>query len=52
MQSPNRGGVRPHTYGVVLHSTRGGASSYDAEYRATLRVLLEAKGGLTYGLHL
>lgn len=36
MQSPNRGGVRPHTYGVVLHSTRGGASSYDAEYRAKL----------------
>lgn len=35
-QSPNHSGRRLRTRGVVIHSTRGGASSQQAEYNATL----------------
>lgn len=35
-QSPHHSGRRLRTRGVVIHSTRGGASSQQAEYTATL----------------
>lgn len=34
--SPNHGGIRLITRGCVLHSTRGGAQTVEAEYTATL----------------
>lgn len=34
--SPNYGGTRSQTLGCVLHSTRGGASTPEAEFKATL----------------
>ena len=34
--SPNHGGPRPGTMGVVIHSTRGNTSSHYEEYAATL----------------
>lgn len=33
--SPNHGAVRARTRGIIIHSTRGGASSFDAEFEAT-----------------
>jgi hypothetical protein len=36
MPSPNHGGARALTIGCVLHATRGGAATPDAEFRGTL----------------
>jgi N-acetyl-anhydromuramyl-L-alanine amidase AmpD len=35
--SPNRGGPRAYTDGIIVHSTRGAAQTYDQELIATLR---------------
>jgi hypothetical protein len=34
--SPNCGGPRAHTLGIVVHSTRGGTASLEAEFDATV----------------
>ena len=35
--SPNHGGERTRTLGVVIHSTRGGSTSLETDYQATVR---------------
>ncbi len=46
-QSPNHDGPRAQTLGVVLHSTRGGAASLDAEYQATLNWFANPASGVS-----
>ena len=45
-QSPNDSGPRPHTYGVILHSTRSGRTGEDAlteEYMLTVNYMMRPK---------
>lgn len=44
--SPNHGGTRPLTLGVIIHSTRGG-QAYGTEYQATLNWFANPASGVS-----
>jgi N-acetyl-anhydromuramyl-L-alanine amidase AmpD len=45
--SPNHGGKRAQTLGIVLHSTRGGANDLTSEYQAAVRWLCNPASGVS-----
>lgn len=40
-ESPNHGGIRPKTLGVIIHSTRSGRFTPTVEYRKTIEYMMK-----------